>query len=71
MKKELKMSKTFSDVTVTSNIDLTVEMSKREIETDVYEYEFLLEWDEEQAKNSDSKVSMKWEIPCLDVHVAS
>lgn len=67
MSKLLKMTKTFSDVVVTSNIDLTVEMNKREVESDVYEYEFLLNWDQEQAKMSDSKVVMLWNLPCVDV----
>ncbi len=67
MRKLLKMTKSFSDVIVTSNIDLTVEMNKHEIETDVYEYEFLLKWDEEQAKKSDSKVVLLWDLPCVDI----
>lgn len=71
MRKLLKTTHTFSDVIsdviVTSNIDLTVEMNKRELEKDVYEYEFLLNWDEEQAKANDSKVVMSWNLPCVDV----
>lgn len=67
MRKLLKTTYTFSDVIVTSNIDLTVEVNKRELEKDVYEYEFLLNWDEEQAKANDSKVIMSWNLPCIDV----
>lgn len=67
MRKLLKTVHTFPDVTVTSNIDLTAEVNKRELEKDVYEYEFLLNWDEEQAKELDSKVVMVWSIPCVDV----
>lgn len=67
MRKLLRTTKTFSDVVVTSNIDLTVELNKREIEKDVYEYEFLLNWNEEQAKASDSQVVMIWSLPCVDV----
>lgn len=57
----------FEDVTVNSNIDLTVELNKREVEKDVFEYEFLLNWDEEQAKDPESRVSMHWNLPCVDV----
>ncbi len=57
----------FDDVTVFSNIDLTVKMNKREVEKDVYEYEFFLAWEEEQAKRDDSIVTLLWIIPCVDV----
>lgn len=67
MRKLLKTTKSFSDVVVTSNIELTVELNKREIEKDVYEYEFFLNWNEEQAKASDSQVVMIWSLPCVDV----
>lgn len=67
MRKLLKTTHTFQDVIVTSNIDLTVELNKRELEKDLYEYEFLLNWDEEQAKADDSKVIMVWSLPCVDV----
>ncbi len=67
MRKLFENTTTFSDVIVTSNIDLTVEMNKRELEKDVYEYEFTMNWDEEQAKADNSQVIMLWSIPCVDV----
>ena len=61
------MTNKFLDVTVSSNIDLTVELDRRELERDVYEYEFLLRWDEEQAKAPASQVTLLWMLPCVDV----
>lgn len=65
--KKLELVRAFEDVTVESNIDLTVEMNKREVEKDVYEYEFFLNWDAEQAKEDGSKVAMHWFLPLVDV----
>nr|WP_296487003.1 hypothetical protein [uncultured Acetatifactor sp.] len=67
MRKLLKTVHKSEDVMITSNIDLTAEVSKYEVEKDVFEYEFLLSWDEEQAKAPDSKVVLVWSIPCVDV----
>lgn len=67
MVKLLQHTTKFSDCVVTSNVELTVQMNKRELEKDVYEYEFLLNWDEEQAKDENSKVMMLWSIPLIDV----
>ena len=61
------MTNKFLDVTVSSNIDLTVELDRRELERDVYEYEFLLRWDEEQAQDPVSQVTLLWMLPCVDV----
>lgn len=63
----MKLVKNFGDVAVSSNIDLTARMKKRELETDVYEYEFFLNWDEEQGKDANSKVVLLWDLPCVDV----
>ena len=52
------MTKEFLDVTVSSNIDLTVELDRRELEPDVYEYEIFFRWDEEQAKDPGSQVTL-------------
>lgn len=67
MRKYLKNTTRFSDVVVTANIDLTVELDKRELEKDVYEYVFTLHWDEEQAKDEASKVVMCWDLPLIDI----
>lgn len=67
MRKYLKNTTRFSDVTVTSNVDLKVELRKEELQTDVWEYIFDLSWDEEQAKAEDSKVIMCWSLPLIDV----
>ena len=63
----MNLIKDFGDMTVSSNIGLTVERKKRILETDVYEYEFLFNWDEEQAKEAGSKVVLLWDLPCIDV----
>lgn len=67
MRKYLKNTTRFSDVVVTSNIDLTVEMHKDELQKDVWEYTFVLHWDEEQAKAEDSRVVLCWSLPLIDV----
>lgn len=67
MRKLLKTVHRFDDVTVTSNIDLTASTVQHEIEKDVFEYEFRLAWEEEQAKAPDAKVVLVWSIPCVDV----
>lgn len=67
MVKPLKYTKEFPDCTVTSNVEFTVEMTKRELEKDVYEYAFRLDWDEEQAKDDNSKIMLLWSIPLIDV----
>lgn len=67
MRKLLRTIHRFDDVTVTSNIDLTAEVNRREVEKNIYEYEFLLAWNEKQAKASDAKVVLVWSIPCVDV----
>ena len=63
----MKLIKDFGEVEVFCNIDLTIQMNKRQLEMDVYEYEFMLNWDEEQAKDINSKVTLLWDLPCVDV----
>lgn len=67
MRKYLKNTTRFEDVIVTSNIELTVQMEKKELQKDVYEYVFAMQWDEAQAKDDASKVVLCWELPLIDV----
>lgn len=57
----------FGEVKVYSNVESNVEMNKKELLEGVYEYEFLLNWDEEQAKDIKAKISLVWDLPCVDV----
>lgn len=61
------MIKNFGEIKVYSNVDSHVTMSRRELIKDVYVYEFLLSWDQEQARERDSKLTIVWELPCVDV----
>lgn len=61
------MKRSDLEVTVSSNIDLSAEITKRETRKDVWEYEFRLRWDGEQAKNPAAQVTLLWMLPCVDV----
>lgn len=60
----------FPDVVVMPDIDLSVEMDKRELEENVCEYAFSMTWDARQAEDADAQVALLWSIP-FAVHVAS
>lgn len=64
---EMKLIRQYEDVSVSANVDLQVQMTKQELEKDVYEYTFALTWDKEQAKDAASKVTLMWYMPCVDV----
>ena len=42
-------------------------MQKRMLQEDVFEYEFDLSWDEEQARKENGRVSLQWRLPNGDV----
>lgn len=63
----MNLIRQYEDVGVFSNVDLSVEMNKRKLQPDVFEYEFALQWNEEQARSAESKVTLMWYMPCVDV----
>lgn len=54
-------------LTVSSNIALTAQVSRKEIEAGLTEYTFDLAWDAEAAEAPASKVRILWALPCVDV----
>lgn len=59
--------KDFGNIKVYSNVSGSVEMTSKELAESVFEYEFLLHWDMEEAAAADSKLSIVWDLPCVDV----
>ena len=54
-------------LSVSSNITMTVQVSRKELEPDLNEYTFDLTWDAAEAEAADSKVRILWVLPCVDV----
>lgn len=64
----MKLIRKFDDVSLYANLDLTAEMTKTQLEPDVYEYTFCFKWDMEQAKDPKAALQLEWFLPCLDTH---
>ncbi len=54
-------------LSVSSNIPLTAAVTRREMAPGLAEYTFALAWDAEKARAADSKVTILWALPCVDV----
>ncbi len=54
-------------LTVSANVRLTVNVQKQKLAQDLSEYEFDLEWDADDARMPESRVTISWMLPCLDV----
>lgn len=52
----------FDDVNVYSNIECQATLRKKELGENIYEYDFVFTWNEEQAKHTDSKINIIWNM---------
>lgn len=57
-------------LSVSSSINLTVQVSQRKLEPNLSEYTFDLAWDAAEAESPESKVRILWALPCVDVQYA-